>query len=183
MSNAILALWESVVARFYTRYWNNNELKLSHSVRNSRRIFPLQIIPLFWDSEIVFELNIRNKGKQVIGDTWTYHWELCSVYEPDKIIKSDKRTVTIPDKGIAKFIRNWGSWLGIGHIPLGYLIPNRNYSLYVNVTNKLGSKSDKLLVASFTIKDRDEVYMQIFLIIFSIVATLIFSALAKGCGL
>ena len=43
--------------------------------------------------------------------------------------------------------------------------------------------SERKLMATFTTKDRDEAYMQIFLIVFSIVAALFFSALFRGCGL
>lgn len=167
--------------KFHSMKYDTKLFKLSHYHKDIREVLMLGIIPYFWDSEVSFDLlvNIPPRGKN-IDQYWDYEWELCDL--EDKPIKpAIKDKVHVCNKGIRRKYRQWSSGKELA-VKLGYLLPNKHYKLYVKLTNPIDGKDKKYLGATFTIKDRDEYYMQIFLILFSITMTLFFGFLMRGCG-
>ncbi len=168
------------MAKFKLLKWNDYEIRLLHDKSNIRRM--INLIPYFWDDEVHFTLALRQKRDvKYPEDIWVYKWRLLDL--DGNIIKDKRETINIINTQWMR--RMFGDYWTSGKkraIVLGNLSPHKNYILKVTFTNGMGESIDETM-ATFSIKDRGDFYSQIFLIIFSIVAALTFSALARGCGL
>ena len=168
--------------KFRTHNWNGYNIRLFHNKENIRSI--LSTIPFFWDSEVVFDLGIglpQGRKEKGIEDTWTYKWELCDL--DDKLIKHDQNTVIVSKLGFRRYLRGYWPWGKDRAVVPGLLPPNRHYQLYMIFTGLYNGKSDRLLFATFTTKDRDEVYMQLFIALIVIIAGIFIGVISKGCSL
>lgn len=179
MCSAILASIGDFMPKFHPIKYAGKLFKLAHPQRDIRNTIPM--VPYFWDSEVSFDLLVNiSSGERRIDEFWDYEQELCDL--DDKPLRpAVKEKIHICNIGIRRKLRYWSSGKLLA-IKLGYLLPNKHYRLYITLTNSVDGRR-KYLAATFTIKDRDEYYMQIFLILFSIAMALFFSFLAKGCGL
>lgn len=180
MINITLAYLRGFMVKFKLLNWNGYEIRLLHDKDNIRRM--INLIPYFWDDEIHFTLALRQQSNMKYSeDVWEYKWRLLDL--DGNRIKDKKETINITK---AKFMRRvFGGYWTAGKrraIVLGNLSPNKNYILKVLFTNGMGESIDETM-ATFSIKDRTDIYMQIFLILFSIFAALFFSVVLKGCGL
>ncbi|MDP2919399.1 MAG: hypothetical protein Q8O43_04180 [Dehalococcoidia bacterium] len=180
MISFALAYVRGLMVKFKPLKWNDYLICLLHDKDNIRRTIGL--IPYFWDDDIHFTLALRPiRNVEHHDDIWSIKWRLLDL--DGNRLKEGKDTVNITN---AKWMRRYfgGPWTSGKRraIVLGNLSPNRNYILKVVLTNGIGNSVEEAM-ATFSTKDRGDFYSQIFLILFSIVAALIFSALAKWCGL
>lgn len=125
-------------------------------------------IPYFWDKEVCFDLYAKSlKGNIKIPETWHYKWELRGFEETN--IKTGEGTAeckpNIISSGVAVLDKRCA-------IPLDYLLPNKHYSLYVTFS-KYDKNPARELLATFTIKDRDELKSQFLIGFILIVLTII----------
>jgi hypothetical protein len=156
--------------------WNNYVVRIFPEERDTLRsvfsLIPL-IIPYFWDTDINLDMAIDppKNIQQIERRHLEYKWELYDLdnnvvrsghdnYEFQSFLKRRKRRA----------------------IKIGYLKPQQGYRLNITVTDIYGSSSEPLQIASFTIKDRDEVYTQIFISLVTILMGIIIGLLAKGCS-
>ena len=103
--------------------------------------------------------------KQRLDENWDYEWQLCD--SEDNLLKPVvKDNVHVCNIGFRRKLRYWSSGKN-GAIKLGYLSPNRHYRLCIILRNPYGGK-EKYLAATFTIKDRDELYMQLLILIIAL---------------
>jgi hypothetical protein len=156
--------------------WNNYVVRIFPEERDTlRTIFFLipSIVPYFWDTDINLDMTIDPpKNIQPIERRpLEYKWELCDLdnnvirsgkdsYEFQSFLKSRKRRA----------------------IKIGFLKPQQGYRLNIILTDIYGTSSDPLQIASFTIKDKDEVYTQIFLSLITIFMGIVIGLLARGCS-
>jgi len=126
----------------------------------------LFFIPYFWDSDVTFDLLVKITGeKRNLDEDWDYEWQLCD--SENKLLNPGvKDSVHVCNVGLRRKLRFWSSGKN-GAIKLGYLSPNRHYRLYLILRNPYSGK-DKYLAATFTIKDRDELYMQLLILIIAL---------------
>ena len=150
--------------KFNKMEYANCLFKLAHTRKDIRDIIP--IIPYFWDSEVTFDLLTRiTKEKSNLDEYWDYEWQLCDL--EDKLLKPIVRDkVRVCNIGLRRKLRSWSSFK-LGAVKLGYLLPNKHYRLYLKLTNPLGEQN-KYLGATFTLKDRDELYMQLLILIIAL---------------
>ena len=168
------------MTKFRLLKWSGYEIKLLHDKDNIRRL--INMIPYFWDDEVHYTLVMRpQRNTKYHEDVWNIKWRLLDL--DGNRLKEGKDTLNITN--IKWMRRYFGGYWKSGKrraIVLGNLNPHKNYILKIIFTNGMGESVDETM-ATFSIKDRGDFYAQIFLIIFSIVAALIFSALGRGCGL
>lgn len=181
MINIALAYLGGYMTKFKTLRWNGYVVSLLHHKNNIRRMFSL--IPYFWDDEVHYTLAIRQpKSAERSHDVWEYKWRLLDL-DGNRIKEGRDKIDITSAKGMRKYLVMDYWTLGKSRaIVLGNLSPNKHYILKVKFTNEMGESIDEVM-ATFSTKDRADFYMQIFLILFSIVAALCFSVLLRGCGL
>jgi len=133
-----------------------------------RTIDVFRLVPYFWDKEIYLDLTARRLKKFKEPEVWGYEWQLCGL--DDTVIKSGQDTLKLePSK----------TWSSKRHaIALGYLSPNKFYRVFVTIT-KGHDKSPRMLLAAFSIKDRDELKSQLLILIIGIILTLILANVFK----
>ena len=143
-----------------TLSWSDYEISLKTPQNDKRSLLCINILPYFWDSEIRFSLKVIPRIK-THDDVLTYVWELKDL--DNIVIKKGQDIIELLHMTRLKdFVRKELA------ISLGYLHPNKHYNLFVTFTNNLGLQSAPLLMASFTVKDRDEYYMQLFILLLAI---------------
>lgn len=164
MNNVILAYIGGFMSKFHQMKYTNCIFKLAHYRKDIRDMIP--VIPYFWDSEVTFDLLVNiTKGERNLDEYWDYEWQLCDL--DDGLLKPVVRNqVHVCNIGLRRKLRKWSSGR-LGAVKLGYLSPNKHYRLYIKLTSPLGEQN-KYLGATFTIKDRDELYMQIFILIIAL---------------
>ena len=171
--------------KFYKNKWGDFLIEAGHS-SGDVRYFPIfWWLPYFWDSEIAFDLGIKiPENIKAFSETWSYQWELRNL-DGDVVKKGDKLvggygTINVTNKGFfRKFIRAWTCGKARAFV-LSELHPHREYILYASFAGYTG-QSDMLRIASFNVDDRTSYHFQLFLILFSIIASLFFAGLFKGC--
>ena len=149
---------------------DNYYTKLSHHKRDIRDIIGL--LPYFWNNEIRLDLRLwLKKGKLEKEEIIPYEWELIDI--EDKVVKSGNSEINVNKKEYKKHkdIRKDTA------LPLGYLIPNKHYRIFI----KLGD-SEKLPYGSLTVKDKDEYQMQTLILLIGIIFAFIIVMFEKGCG-
>ena len=180
MIKIILAYIGSFMTKFNKLYWNGYEIRLLHPKENIRRL--INWIPYFWDDEIAYTLVIGVPKKTgQIDDVWIYKWRLLDL-EGNRLNQGTNTIDVTNTKWMRRYFGHWTSGKQQAVI-LGNLSPNKNYIVKMEITNGNGEKSGDTTMATFSTKDRSGFYMQIFLIIFSIVTALYFSMATKGCGI
>ena len=122
------------------------------------------VLPYFWDDEIYMGLKVRGlKGSPPTAEVLNYGWELCGI--DDTVIKSGQGDFTVePNKGLRWTIKKHA-------ISLGYLLPNKHYRFFVTFSRN-NEKPTREVLATFTVKDRDEIKSQLFILAFGIVLTI-----------
>ncbi len=118
-------------------------------------------------------------GRKTKEETWAYTWELSNL--DGVVIKHDRNEIKITKKGIRRKLAYWNSYKARA-VVLGNLRPHVEYLLHVKFSSN-DKQSEKLLVASLTVDNREQLQMQAFLVIFSIIMTIIMTTLARGCGI
>jgi len=164
MNSAILACIGGVMPKFHKMEYANCLFRLAYTRKDIRDMIP--VIPFFWDSEVTFDLLTKiTKEKQNIDEYWDYEWQLCDL--DDELLKPVvKDQVHVCNIGLRRKLRYWSSGK-LGAVKLGSLLPNRHYRLYIKLTSPLGEQN-RCLSATFTIKDRDELYMQLLILIIAL---------------
>jgi hypothetical protein len=165
-----LNLWLRGVrmAKFWKLKNDKYRVRIQSSEGDILRILP--IVPYFWDTFIYFDILIELKNNKIAEKckTVNYEWELYDLDE--QIIKKGNGIYN------TKYLRQNKA------IKLGFLKPPQHYVLYIKIKDDFQEWEFNPIV-SLTIKDRDEYLMQIGLILFTIIATLFFSVMAKGVGI
>jgi hypothetical protein len=163
-----------IIAHLKTIKWGNYKLQLQPPPTDKRSAIIINLLPYFWDSEIKFDLVITLKNKKLNPDTITYEWELIDI--DGAVLKKDSGAVPISHLTIFK------DWVRKDlAISLGYLHPNKHYKLFMKFTDVYGNNTRELMGA-FTIKDRDEYYMQLLILIVGIAFSFILWAISNTGG-
>jgi len=161
---------------FIKRDWNGYRFCLK-STKSDIRSW-LFIIPYYWDNEISFDLAIRLIGQANHDDLLNYIWELRDL--DDHILKEGQDEVRIIKDKLRAYYKSWPMGKERA-ITLGNLETNRHYCVYIKLLDANNNESEFMQVATFTTKDRDEVLMQLFILIIGICFSLYFGFLARGC--
>lgn len=140
----------------------------TNDIRSMRYVFwVLYLVPFFWDTDISLDLKMEFYNRKVKPEkvAWVYRWELRDL---DKnLIRQGGDTLSLKgDRSIQRKERA---------ISLGNLSPNKQYLLYLSINH-----SDLIKVFSFTTKDRDEIYLQLFIGIILIFITIFLTQMSKG---
>lgn len=150
---------------FKSPKWNNNTIKVRPPETDFLRSADLlHLIPYFWDTDISLDLMIQpsNPKSLKIEEEWEYRWELRNL--DDEIIKNGIGTINMNPKQVK---RNF--WARkIRAIKLGYLKPGQQYVLYLYLIAGQFGRSEPLKMVTYTIKDRDEYYIQLLILIIGI---------------
>jgi hypothetical protein len=119
------------------------------------------LLPYFWDTEIVIDMEVKPTKKKTTDDILKYQWELRDLDE--NIIKKGWGEVNIPHSTILgkKPIHAERA------ITLGNLHPHRYYKIYITFSDSMQT-SERLLGGTLTVKDRDELYMQLVILLLGI---------------
>ena len=100
-------------------------------------------------------------------------------HKTSNISKDD--IVHVCNIGLRRKLRKWSSGK-LSAVKLGYLLPNKHYRLYIKLTSPLGEQN-RYLGVTFTIKDRDELYMQIFILIIALGFSFVLWMFERGLDL
>jgi len=155
--------------------WNGYAIHISAERRDIPRWLPFigPIVPYFWDTDINLDMVVYppKSIERTAETTLQYKWELHD--SDDKVVRGDEDSYSLkPSFGKRK----------LRAIRIGHLKPQQCYRLSIILTDIYGATSEPLEIATFTIKDRDELYMQMFITIFAIIMALIFGFLFRGCS-
>lgn len=156
--------------------WNEYEVSIFVEERDIFRML-LSIIapiaPYFWDTEINLDMAVDppKNLEQIAGRTLDYKWELRDL--DDKVIRSGQGNYDI--KSLAGRRKHRA-------IKIGFLKPQQCYRLNIILTDIYGDTSEPLPIATFTIKDRDELYMQVLIALIAIVTGIILGFVIRGCS-
>jgi hypothetical protein len=177
LSRVYNALVRKIRERYMPRYgqvkWNGYKVRLFAEERDLFRLFP--IVPFFWDSNINLDM-VCDPPKEIRKKTnlsLSYKWELYDV--DDKVVKSGQDVYEFKSNIIAAIRRKHRA------IKIGLLKPQQYYRLNITLTDIYGSTSEPLKIASFSIKDRDEVYTRILIALITIIMGIIIGFLVRGC--
>ncbi len=140
-------------------------------------------VPYFWDSPISFDMTInpikRNTRKPLTS--WKYEWRLYELWNYDVpdggMVKHDTGEYPFDHFILGRYQRKFNA------IKIGYLRPHMNYVLAITFKDDLNHIFDEAQPVTFTVKDRDEYQMNIFLIIFSIFMTILIGFIVKIWGI
>jgi len=132
------------------------------------------LLPYFWDSKINLDMIIDapKKIRRAIGTSVEYKWRLYDL--DNNIIKSGQGSYS-PVEGA------FMCWRKNRAIQIGFLKPQQCYQLDITLTDCRGNISEPLQIATFTVKDKDEFKMQIFIGLVVIIMGIILGFLLKGC--
>ena len=156
--------------------WNGYIVRLYPEERDVlRAVFFLvpSIVPFFWDTSISLDMTITppKNIRQIERSYVEYRWELHDL--DNKVVESGRDTY------------EFQSYLKVRKhhaVRLGFLKPQQGYRLDVTLTDMYGTASNPLPSASFTVKDRDEVYTQVFISLITILMGIIIGLLVRGCS-
>jgi hypothetical protein len=149
---------------FKEQRWNGYRIRTFPTDRDLIRSADfLRLIPYFWDTEISFDLKIQPPNhKTNIDEIWEYEWELRDL--DGNILKHNRGEISLIPNEIKKTF--WAS--AYRAMVLGNLRPHKEYLLYLALTSGEYGRSEPLKIITFTVKDRDEYYMQLLLLIIAV---------------
>jgi hypothetical protein len=153
--------------------WDGYRVRIFVEEHEILRSLLAPIVPYFWDSNINLDM-VANPPKNIQQTTrlsLRYKWELRDL--DDKVVRSGQDSYEFES-----FMRRRKH----GAIKIGFLKPQQCYRLNIILTDIYGNTSEPLQIASFTVKDRDEVYTQVFISLITITMGIIIGLLARGCS-
>lgn len=151
--------------------WCGYRIRIFTEERDLFRLLP--IVPFFWDTSINLDM-VADPPKDVPQTTEVslkYRWELNDL--DDKLVRSGQDSYEF---------KSFLSRRKHHAIRIGFLRPQQCYRLNIILTDIYGTTSEPLQIASFTVKDRDEVYTQVFISLITILMGIIIGLLARGCS-
>ena len=151
--------------------WSGYKVRIFAEERDISRFFP--IVPYFWDTNINFDMvvDLPKDMQQLPNMSLKYKWELRDL--DDKVVRSGQGSYE-PQSFLDRRKHR--------AIMIGFLKPQQCYRLNIILTDIYGTTSEPIQIASFTIKDRDEVYTQVFISLITIIMGIIIGLLARGCS-
>lgn len=150
-----------LVPSYHRHRWGDYRIKVIP--KSWLRLFP--IVPFFWDTPVNLLLMVHRLRRGATKAV-TCSWRLQDLYSAE-LVKTGQLSCVCEQRYT---------------LPLGYLLPHRCYSLSIIITDD-EHVSDLLTVASFTVKDRDELYMQVLIGVIVIIAGIGIGLFAKACSL
>jgi len=155
--------------------WNGYKVSIFVEERDTFRLLAsliAPIVPYFWDTNINLDMAVAppKNIEQIEGRSLQYKWELYDLN--DKVIRSGQDNYDFSLRGKRKHRA----------IKIGYLKPQQCYRLNIILTDIYGSASEPLQFATFTVKDRDELYMQVLVALIAIVMGIILGFVIRGCS-
>ena len=174
MIKTILAHVERLMPRYGQVVWSGYTIKLFATEHDVFRVLP--IIPYYWDSDIELDLVVWRPKRGLGSDApqLQYTWALYD--SDDHLIKHGQDVYVFNDYKLPFISRKHRA------IKLGYLKPHQFYKLNIMLTDNYGTNSSSLTIASFAIKDRDEVFTQLLIALVVIIMGIIIGFVAKGCS-
>jgi len=151
--------------------WEGYRIRVFEAEWDIFRLLP--ILPYFWDTNINLDIIIdaSKEIRQTTGTSLKYEWELLDL---------DDRVVRNGQGNYAPVAGQFMSWRKHNAIKIGYLRPQQCYRLEITLTDSYGNTSAPLQIATFTIKDRDELYMQLFVALVGIIIGIILGFVIRG---
>ena len=154
--------------------WNEYTVRIFAEERDILRnllSIVASIVPYFWETDIKLDMTVEPPKtiEQISGRSLQYKWELRDL--DNKMIKSGQNSYEFSLSGRRKHRA----------IEIGFLKPQQCYRLNIILTDIYGSTSEPLPIASFTIKDRDELNMQVLVALMAIVMGIILGLVLRGC--
>jgi len=174
--NPLKRMLKGVGMKFNSKVWGGYELRVSPSEFDLLRVLSLLpspismfTVPYFWDTDINLELLVKptKDNKRASHRPWRYKWRLCDL---DGNILNNKQGDGEYDLKAPMVKRDKG---GRSTLRLGYLKPYQHYDLRISFTDNEGQTSPQLSMATFTVKDRDEFQMLLFMGIVIIIVGII----------
>lgn len=163
-------IYNIIMPRYRELEWQGYTVRIAPPMGDVSRQLPL--MPFFWDTDIHFDM-IAESPKDMPKTTelsLKYKWELLDL--DDRVIRSGQNNYVFnPITSTRKHHA----------IEIGFLKPQQCYRLNITLTDIYGSTSEPLPILTFTVKDRDEVYMQIVVALVGIVVGIILGFVLKGC--
>ena len=157
--------------RYRELEWEGYTIRIAPALRDLLRQLPL--IPFFWDTDIHFDM-IAESPKDIPETTelsLKYKWELRDL--DDKVIKNGQGSYDF---------KSLGGRRKHHALKIGFLKPQQCYRLNIILTDIYGTTSESLPIATFTVKDRDEVFTQIFVALIAIIMGIILGFVLRGCS-
>jgi hypothetical protein len=156
--------------------WNGYKVSIFVEERDTLRSFlslMASILPYFWDTDINLDMMVSppRNIQQIERRSLQYKWELRDL--DDNVVRSGQDNYEFQSFLNRRKHRA---------IKIGFLKPQQGYRLNITITDIYGSISEPLQIASFTVKDRDEVYTQVFISLITILMGIIIGLLARGCS-
>jgi hypothetical protein len=148
------------MASFKQMQWNDYRIHLMPARKDPRALLS-SLLPYFWDTEIVFDMEVSPQKRKRTDEVLKYQWELRDLDE--NILKRGYGDVDIPHTPLfgKKWIRKERA------IALGNLHPHRFYKINITFSDLIQT-SELLLASTLSVKDRDEMYMQLFILLIGI---------------
>jgi hypothetical protein len=128
----------------------------------------MRFIPYFWGNEIMLDLAISfplKKGFNILNqanipnEKWTYYWEVCG--KNKKVICNDQGILNF-DMG-KKSRKAWGRKYNAVKISEDEELNEGKYKIYIKFANSKGEMSDRKLITSFSIRNKDD-YLSAYLL-------------------
>ena len=166
--------WRSKMARFGLIRWNDDYMIRVIPARSDIRSIITNLLPYFWDTSIALGIRVRALKKRPKDDLLKYQWEL---QELDETTSAKKGYGEI---GISHTSILGNKWIEKDRaIILGNLHPHRYYRLFITFSDS-AQTSERFLAGTLTVKDRDEMYMQAFILIVGILFAFIILLIEMG---
>ena len=164
-------IYNTIMPRYQELKWQGYTVRIAPPMGDLPRQLPL--MPFFWDTDIKFDM-IAEAPKDIPETTelfLKYKWELRDL--DDKVIKHDQESYDF---------KALGGRRKHDAIKVGFLKPQQCYRLSIILTDIYGTTSESLPILTLTVKDRDEVYTQIFIALIAIIMGIILGFVLKGCS-
>ncbi len=169
---------------FISREWNGYKIRVIPNYEDKWRsflwdTFRHELIPYLWGADISFDLKVKLPQHHDKTEIIKYEWRLYT-RDDKEVLKFDEGIIC---EGIIQFSQTKSEWSfskrvtgdvirlpdrrrrKLAAINLGCISITDQYKLKMRFSDKNGTTSSDMVMAEFTIKDRDDVYLQMWWIL------------------
>ena len=153
--------------------WKGYRVRVFAEERDLLRVLP--IVPYFWESDINLDM-VADPPKDIQRTeqlSLSYRWELHDL--DGKVARSGQGSYEFAAWHLPNMRKHRA-------IEIGFLKPHQCYRLKIILTDRYGTTSQPMQIATFTTKDKDEVYTQVMISLITIAMGIIIGFLARGCS-
>jgi hypothetical protein len=151
-------------------------------------MFTYDLLPYFYGSHILFNFGLSVNKHKKFEETFSYKWILSNADESEVykegegsvLFASNLRRRQRSNMGIIKYARGSDNvYIKKGALDIGYLSVPKQYKLRMLIGTNGDVSTKETVMAEFTLKDRDDYYLNIMQLLIGAIFGAIFGVVAS----